>query len=233
MDLGRFPARARAGSGAGFAAYAAHELRGSITLQRTLAEVALADPGADTAALRQMGEQVVTACQHQQRLLDALLTLARNDAECLRHEPVNLAATVTDVLRGHDHHGLTCTTRLAPANTTGDPQLLERLIANLVANAIRHNIPHGRLDIATRTTTRQATLTIANTGPPVPGGELTRLFQPFQRLATRTHRPTDGDGLGLGLAIVQAIANAHDALLTAQAPTSGGLAIQVAFAAAH
>jgi K+-sensing histidine kinase KdpD len=129
-----------------FLAYAAHELRREIALQLTLAEVALADPNADRAALREMGERVVAACERHERLLEALLTLARSGCGRLRREPVDLAATAAEVLRAHDHHGLRSTTALELARTTGDPQLVERLVANLVANAVRHNVPGGRLD---------------------------------------------------------------------------------------
>jgi signal transduction histidine kinase len=212
-----------------FLAYAAHELRGEIALQRALAEVTLANPNADPAALREMGERVVAACERQQRLLEALLTLAGSAGRRLRHEPVDLAATAVEVLRAHDHHGLTSTTAPEPARTTGDPQLVERLVANLVANAVRHNVPGGRFDVATYTVAGRAIFTIANTGPRIPAGELTRLFQPFQRLSAHPRPPADG--VGLGLAIVQAIASAHDASLTAQPRTGGGLRIDVAFAA--
>ena len=212
-----------------FVAYAAHELRGEITLQLTLAEATLADPNADTAALREMGEQVAAACEHQERLLEALLALSRSDYGHLRREPVDLAATAADVLRAQDHHWLASLTALAPARTAGDPQLIERLVANLVENAVRHNIPGGRIDVATSTSAGRATFTIANTGPLIPTDELTRLFQPFQRL--RPQAGSSPDGAGLGLAIVQTISKAHDASLTARARTGGGLSIDVAFLA--
>jgi signal transduction histidine kinase len=212
-----------------FLAYAAHELRGEITLQLALAEATLADANADTAALREMGEGVVAACERQERLLEALLTLARSECGRLRREPVDLAATAADVLRSHDHHGLGSTTALEPARTAGDPQLVERLVANLVTNAVRHNVPGGRLDIVTYTAAGRARFTIANTGAVIPSGELTRLFQPFQRLTARGG--PSADGVGLGLTIVQAIASAHDATVTAHPRTGGGLGIDVAFPA--
>jgi len=210
-------------------AYAAHELRGEITLQLALAEATLADPNAGTAALREMGADVVAACERQERLLEALLTLARSECGHLGREPVDLAATAADVLRAHDHHRLTRTTALEPARTAGDPQLIERLVANLVTNAVRHNIPGGQLDVATYTAAGHATLTIANTGPVIPTSELTRLFQPFQRLNSHPHPAADG--VGLGLAIVQTIANAHNATITAQPRAGGGLRIDIDFPA--
>jgi len=214
-----------------FLAYAAHELRSEVALQRTLTEVALADPSADTAALREMGERVVAACVRQERLLEALLTLSRSECARLRREPVDLAATAAEVLRAHGHHGLRGTIALEPARTTGNPLLVERLVANLVANAIRHNVPGGRLDIATNTAAGLATFMITNTGPVIPSGELTRLFQPFQRL--RPHAGPCADGVGLGLAIVQAIATSQDATVTARARAGGGLRIDVGFPALH
>ena len=116
---------------------------------------------------------------------------------------------------------------LEPAWTIGDPDLLERLAANLVSNAIRHNIVGGRIEVTTRAESRCVHLTVANTGPLVPAAELARLFQPFQRFKLKS----SGDGVGLGLAIVQAIADAHDATVTAEARPGGGLGIDVALPA--
>ena len=212
-----------------FVTYAAHELRSEITLQLALAESTLADPNADTAALRDMGERVAAACQRQERLLEALLTLARSQYRNLRREPIDLAGTAAEVLRAHDHHNLTSTAGLEPARTTGDPQLVRRLVANLISNAIRHNTPGGRLDVTTHSAAGRATFTIANTGGVVPTGDLPRLFEPFQRV--NSHAGPSTDGVGLGLAIVQAIADAHDATVTARAQTAGGLRIDIDFPA--
>jgi signal transduction histidine kinase len=212
-----------------FAAYAAHELRGEITHQLALAEATLADPHADTAALREMGKSVIAACERQERLLEALLTLARTEYGHLRREPVDLAATAAEVLRAHNPVALRNSVALEPARTTGDPQLVKRLVANLVANAVRHNVPGGRLDVLTYRAAGRATFTIANTGPVIPSGEIQHLFQPFHR--HNSHAGAVTDGVGLGLAIVQAIANAHEATLTAQARSGGGLGIAVSFPA--
>lgn len=209
----------------GVLAYAAHELRGLITRQHTFAEVALADPDADTAALREMGERVVASCVRQQRLLDALLDLARSRHALTRREPVDIAAIAAQVLRAHDLSELESVVELEPAQTFGDAQLVARLATNLVSNAIRHNLPCGRIEVATRAASGHAVLSVANTGPLISNLELERLFQPFQR----ANPSTSSDGVGLGLAIVQAIADAHDATVTARAQPGGGLRIDVAF----
>ena len=212
-----------------FATFAAHELRAPLALQRALVDVALANPYADAATLREMGERVVASCIRQQRLIDALLDLARFGRELMRHEPVDIAATAAAALRVHELSEFETVVDLEPAQTTGDPDLLERLAVNLVSNAIRHNIVGGRIEIATRAEAGYAVLTVANTGPVIPAAELQRLFEPFQRLAAGSG-DTAG-GVGLGLAIVQAIVDAHDGGITATPRPDGGLEIEVGFPA--
>ncbi|HET6871234.1 MAG TPA: HAMP domain-containing sensor histidine kinase [Solirubrobacteraceae bacterium] len=210
-----------------FAAYAAHELRREITLQLALAGMALADPDADADVLREMGEDVVSGCKRQERLLEALLTLARSEYGQVRRERIDLAATAADVMRAHSAHPLRRVTALEPAVVLGNPELVERLVTNLVENALRHNVPHGRVDLATRTSAGRAILTIANTGPVIPASEVARLFRPFERL--RSHPGHTADGVGLGLAIVQAIADDHEAIVHASARAGGGLSIDISF----
>jgi signal transduction histidine kinase len=165
----------------------------------------------------------------QERLLEACLTLARSQDGPQRCEPLDLAAIAAEALHNHDPSGLESVVALEPARTTGDAELVERLAANLISNAIRHNIVGGRIEIATRAESGRAVLSVANTGPPIPAGELHRLFRPFERFSS--HTDLAADGIGLGLAIVQEIATAHDATVTARARTAGGLGIVVAFPA--
>ena len=212
-----------------FTAYVAHELRTPLATQRALLELALADPDADVAGWREIGEDVLGACRQQERLLDACLTLARSQTKPRRCETIDLAAIVAEVLEGLDLSEFESDVMLKTARTSGDPSLVERLVANLVANAVRHNIPGGRLDIDTGTSAGRAIFAIANTGPLIPADELHRLFQPFQRLTSEPG--ASADGVGLGLAIVQSIAEAHGALVTATARARGGLRIDVAFPA--
>ncbi len=212
-----------------FVANASHELRTPLTLQRTLVQVALADPDADTDALREMGEDVLATGERQERLVDALLTLSQSQSGLDRNEPVDLAAIAAETLEALDHDGLTVDATLAPARTTGNPYLVERLVANLVGNAIAHNQPDGRIELATRTEAEHAVLTVANTGPVIPPSELERLFQPFQRL--KSERTQSATGIGLGLSIVVAIAEAHQATLAVRARADGGLHVDVHFPA--
>ena len=213
-----------------FVANASHELRTPLARQRALIQVALADPKASLSSLRAAHERVLASEQNLEQMIEGLLTLTRGQAGPEQREQLDLAALASRVLltlepdlAGAD---LEVRSALATAPTVGDPRLLERLIANLIDNAIRHNIPQGEIDVATGTRDGEAVLSIANTGPVVAADDVKRLFQPFQRLAHRTqHR----NGHGLGLSIVTAIAATHGAVLTTSARPHGGLSIEVAF----
>jgi signal transduction histidine kinase len=216
-----------------FIANAAHELRTPLARQRVISQVALADPGATIESLRIAHERVLASGAQQQELIDALLTLAHGQAGPDKHEPFDLADLASKIVADRqseaEHRNVSLYTALAPAPATGSPRLAERLAANLVDNALRHNHPSGCVEVTTATIDSSAVLVVANTGPAVPAAAVDRLFQPFQRLATdRTDR---GEGLGLGLSIVQAIAHSHSAAITASPRPGGGLLIQVAFPA--
>jgi signal transduction histidine kinase len=215
-----------------FVANASHELRTPLTLERTLVEVALADPDATIDTLRATCERVLGVGEQQERLIEALLTLSRSQRGLDSHEPFDLAEVATQILetRGPDaaSRGLYVDTALNPAAVSGDQRLGERLVANLVDNAARHNVPGGRIDVATTTTKAgRAVLTVLNTGPVISPDELDRLYQPFQRASA--DRNGDEDGLGLGLSIVHAISAAHGATIATRARPNGGLEIAVTF----
>jgi signal transduction histidine kinase len=215
----------------GFVANASHELRTPLARQRTVAQVALADPDATVDSLRAAHERVLVTGAEQERLIDALLTLSRGQAGLERHEPFDLGTVALDVLepRRTDlrRSGLIVDEQLAAAPTFGDARLAEILVANLVDNAARHNVPAGLVRVATTVREAHAVVTVTNDGPVVPPTELDRLLQPFQRLDPR--RAGNARGLGLGLSIVEAIASAHGADLTVTARPSGGLIVEVAF----
>jgi signal transduction histidine kinase len=214
-----------------FVASASHELRTPLTLERTMLEVALADPQASTATLRAVCEDVLVTGQQQELLIDALLTLARSQRGLDHRHSADLADITRDILyaRAPDAaaRGLAITTSISPAPVLGDHRLLQRMAANLIDNAIRHNITGGRIGIQVTTSIGHPTLTITNTGPIIQPGQATRLLQPFQRLSTT--RPAETEGLGLGLSIVAAIAKAHHATLAISPQPDGGLSIDVTF----
>src|SRR4029453_1523446 len=215
-----------------FVANASHELRTPLTYERALLEVALADPNATAETLRETCERVLVAGEQQERLIEALLTLSRSQRGLDQHEPFDLAVVTAEVLETRrpeaERRRLRLDAALDEAPTMGDRRLGERLVANLVDNAMRHNVPAGRIEVATGTKNGHAVLSIANSGPVVPSGELDRLFQPFQRLSADREAGQD-DGVGLGLLMGQATATAHEATLTPRARPEGGLAIEVRF----
>ncbi|KAB2350028.1 sensor histidine kinase [Actinomadura rudentiformis] len=215
-----------------FVANASHELRTPLAGLRTLLEVALADPDADADTLRSACQEALALGEHQERLVRALLVLATSERGISRRDTLDLAQVVEGVLASRRdqaaERGINLAEHLSPAVTAGDPRLLESLVANLIDNAIRHNHANGHVKIATQTSGTQATLTVTNSGPAIPDHQIQRLFQPFQKLAPDRHGRHDG--YGLGLAIVNAVTQAHHATLTTNAPPEGGLSIAVQFA---
>ena len=216
-----------------FVANASHELRTPLTLERALLEVALADPAATAATLRSTCEEVLVTSQEQERLIEALLTLARSQRGLDHRDPFDLAEITTRVLNACSLRAqalaLDVTAELGSAPATGDPSLAERLIANLTDNALSYNVPGGQVEVSTGTRNGHAFLLMANTGPPVPAGQIQRLLQPFQRL--NPDRADEPGRSGLGLSIVAAIAKAHDAALSVHPGNHGGLSVEVTFAA--
>jgi signal transduction histidine kinase len=214
-----------------FVANASHELRTPLTAERTLLQLALADPDATVQTLRSTCQQVLALGDQQERLIEALLTLASSEGGIDRRARFDLAGiagkAIMDRRREADRRGIRIDAALDAAMAGGDPSLAASLVENLVDNAIRHNLDGGRVEISTAATGGQATLAIGNTGAVIPPGEVDRLFQPFQRLGAERVGHTGGNGLGL--AIVRAIAAAHGATLTANARPDGGLGIQVTF----
>jgi len=214
-----------------FVANASHELRTPLTVTRTLLQMALTDPRPTLATFRTTCEEVLAAGDHQELLIEALLTLARSQRGLNRRELLDLAAITTETLHAREPdaagRGLAISSSITAAPVLGDARLLERLAANLIDNAIRHNVPHGRLDLQVTTSGSHPTLKITNTGPLIPAGQASRLLQPFQRLSAS--RPVGDEGLGLGLSIVAAIAKAHNATLTINPGPHGGLDIAISF----
>ncbi|WP_245880529.1 sensor histidine kinase [Streptomyces zhaozhouensis] len=208
-----------------FVANASHELRTPLAAQRVSIEVGLADPLPEH--LVETRDDLLTTNREAERLIASLLVLSRGERGLEHREEVELAETTEEAVDGlrrvAEEKGLTLRTRLSdPARTTGDPVLLRHLVVNLVGNALQYNRPDGRVEV----TLDGATLTVANTGAPVPADQIAGLFEPFRRLGQDRVGTT---GHGLGLSIVRSIARAHGAALRAEPGPDGGLAITVDF----
>ncbi|KAB8180649.1 sensor histidine kinase [Microbispora catharanthi] len=203
-----------------FVSNAAHELRTPLTVMRTAVDVVLAKSAPTNAELTGMGHEVAAVVQQAEGLIDGLLTLARAERPPTRQE-VDLATVAEDVIDTVDR---SVHARLGPAPAAGDPVMLERLVANLVDNAMRYNVPGGEVWVETSCRDGRALLTVANTGPVIDPSSVPGLFEPFRRLVDRTST----QGHGLGLAIVAQIAAAHEGAVTAEARPDGGLKVTFA-----
>ncbi|MFB4271049.1 sensor histidine kinase [Nonomuraea sp. GTA35] len=217
-----------------FTANAAHELRTPLTTARTAIDVTLdGQPGRDE--LLTMAGDVRDAVEHMQRVLNGLLLLARSQAGAGAQEAADLAAITAATLATAEEQaaaaGIAIRARLRPAPVTGEPVLLERLVGNLVDNALRYNHTDGHLTVETstvetRTAGARAVLRISNTGREIPPEQAQTLLEPFVH-GHGTRVRTDGPGLGLGLSIVHAIAHAHQGHITITARPGGGLGITI------
>jgi signal transduction histidine kinase len=215
-----------------FVANASHELRTPLTLERTLAEVALADPQASVDSLRRVCERVVASTEQQERLLDALLTLARSEGAAAGGESVDLATLVDEalIMREAQLRGIAVESDLEPAPAVGDIALLERMVGNLLDNAIVYNGGESRwIRVSTGERDGAPGLAIANSGAVIAPDRVEGLFEPFSRGAGDRVGGHD-DGLGLGLSIVKAVASAHAGRVDASALPEGGLQIELRLA---
>jgi signal transduction histidine kinase len=206
-----------------FIANASHELRTPLTVMRTTIDVVLAKPEPTHVELVTMAVDIRQAVAHAERLIDVLLMLARNDQARVLNDPLDLADVAEDALEGRPGDGVTTTTMLDQAPVTGDAVLLERLIANLLDNAERYNVPGGTVTISTSIDRGSSLVRVVNSGRVIPPDQVDRLFLPFARLDNRIRH----DGFGLGLALVSSISSVHSGTVHATAPTGGGLDITV------
>jgi signal transduction histidine kinase len=211
-----------------FVANAAHELRTPLTAMRTVIEVTLSKPARTPAQLEEMAAQVERSVHRAEATIEALLTLATSELGPTAEESVDLATATEDALdaagRAIGERRIQVDAVLAPAPARGGRVLIERMIANLVENAVRHNIPDGWVRVRTRAAAGRSVFEIANTGPVVPEDQVARLFEPFAR---GEGRASASGGVGLGLSIATAIARAHDGVIAARSRVGGGLEISV------
>jgi signal transduction histidine kinase len=211
-----------------FVANASHELRTPLTVMRTAIDVTLAKPSPAARQLTDMAVRVRRSIDRAEGMVEALLTLAASDQGRLSTEFTDLATWAEDAIDAAapqiERLDLRVDALLDPAETAGDPQLLERMISNLVDNAVRHNEPGGWVRLRTGSRDAAAYLEIANSGPFIPDDAVPSLFEPFRRMEARTGVR---DGVGLGLSIARSVVTAHRATVTARSQPAGGLDISV------
>lgn len=217
-----------------FVANASHELRTPMSVIRTEVDVTLADPHASTRELREMGEVVRESVDRADRLLTSLLFLARTQASGISvRKPVDLAGLIAPAVRAVEaeiaERGLSIRTDPVPAVVSGDPALLDRVVGNLVENAVRHNVSGGTVRISTGIEADMAVVEVISGGTVIDPGTVSELFEPFRQgeRARTGHR-----GSGLGLSIVRAVVAAHDGVVSARARPEGGLRVRVELPAA-
>jgi signal transduction histidine kinase len=220
-----------------FVANASHELRTPLAVMRTEIDVTMADDEADVAEFRRMATVVREASERANGLVDALLVLARSEAQAGRRlgrkVRTDLAAEARAALSamGAEVERLTINVSMSlqPAPVVGDPSLLERLAGNLIENAVRYNHLHGRIWVRTGSDAARVWLVVGNTGFEVDPADLPGLFEPFRRGGRER---TGARGSGLGLSIVRAVCDAHGGTVSAVAQPGGGLEVTVTLPAA-
>jgi signal transduction histidine kinase len=211
-----------------FVANAAHELRTPLTAMRTAIEVTLSKPTRTPDQLEAMAADVKRSVERAEATVEALLTLATSEVGPAAHEPIDLATAAEDALDATEgaiaQRHIKVDAALEPAHARGDRVLIQRMIANLVENAVRHNTPDGWIGIRTLHQADGALFEISNTGADVPAEQIPTLFEAFARAEQRLN---SSDGVGLGLSIASAIARAHQAAITARPRPDGGLVVSV------
>ncbi|MEU5562242.1 sensor histidine kinase [Micromonospora musae] len=214
-----------------FAANASHELRTPLAVQRTLIEVGMAQ-ALTGEQLELLTAQLLQTNERNERLIEGLLALSESDQGLRSSTPQPLDEIARGVLAAYQDRataaGVTVESQLDRRIVMGERVLLERLVTNLVENAIKYNRPGGRLAV---TVGRSPALTVANSGQNVPAEAVAGLFEPFRRLAR--DRTNQSGGAGLGLAIARSITQAHDGIIAARPLDGGGLRVDVQLPVPH
>jgi signal transduction histidine kinase len=208
-----------------FAANASHELRTPLATQRALIEISLAG-ALSTEQLELVSRQLLATNQRNEALIEGLLVLAETERGLMTSSPQQLDRLVAELLPAFEasavEKGLVLSSELARTRVSGEAPLLERLVSNLVGNAIKYNELQGWVRVQVLESRR---LVVSNSGPMVPADQVNGLFEPFRRLSG--DRLDHGGGAGLGLTIARSVVAAHGGTIAATANPGGGLTVEV------
>jgi signal transduction histidine kinase len=208
-----------------FASNASHELRTPLATQRALIEVSLSSALTEEQ-LELLSRQLLATNERNEKLIDGLLVLAETERGLMSNTPQPLDRIVGEAVEAlrptAKERGVDLSASLTPVVVLGEQPLLDRLAGNLVHNAIKYNVAHGWVAV---TLSPAGVLTVANSGPPVPPGQVASLFEPFRRMTGE--RLDHGGGVGLGLTIARSIVAAHRGAIDARANLEGGLTVEV------
>ena len=211
-----------------FAANASHELRTPLAISQTLLDVARNDPARDQGELI---ERLHTVNTRAIDLTEALLLLSRSDRRSFTLEPVDLSLVAEEatetLLPLAEQRQITLDVTGDTTQTVGSAALMLRMVTNLIQNAIVHNLPvGGTVTVHTESQQDASVLRVENTGHRLPPELVPTLTEPFQRGTQRT-RTDEHAGVGLGLAIVHRIVQAHDGTLDLTPRPTGGLLVTI------
>ena len=216
-------------SQANFAAYASHELRTPLSVMRVEADNLL-EGGEGGETELDLARTVLHEVDRSERLISQLMAITRSRSGSLTTEPIDLSELAGDVVAGTVHladtHGIQLELSLGDGVVIADRSLLRSLIQNLVVNGIVHNVDGGQVTVGVGGDGEHSTLTVENTGVELDDTEIELMYRPFERI----ERDRTG-GVGLGLAVVTAIAEAHGATVRAEPRHGGGLSTTVEFLA--
>lgn len=204
-----------------FVANASHELRTPLTTTRAALEIPL-EQGAVPVRLKPNMQRALRATEQSERLITALLTLARARTGLSHVEPVDVRELIEEQIDQLDAHDVAVHTDLGALSVEGDTVLLAQAVRNLLENGVRHNVPGGDLWVRCRREPGSAILEVENTGVEIAPTTVALLTEPFYR--GDANRTSAGpEGTGLGLAIVQSIAVTHGGEVRLRARQGGGL----------
>jgi two-component system sensor histidine kinase VanS len=215
-----------------FAANASHELRTPLAITQILLDAARNDPNRHSGEL---DDRLRAVNARAIDLTEALLLLSRADQRSFPREHIDLSLVAEEaaetLLPLAEKRGLTIETSGDTTPTVGSHALLLQLSTNLVHNAIVHNLPEqGTVWVTTSVHPKSVVLTVENTGEKLTPQLVSTLAEPFLRGTKRIR--ADHAGVGLGLALVKSITQAHDGTLTLTPRAAGGLRVTVQLPAA-